>query len=71
MAVRCAAAFTPDGRMLHWQGMIWDHASELDEEDVRALIAYLRTCRRPARIRRRVRRLRTIASSIPSGSRSV
>lgn len=32
-----------DGRPLHWQGMIWDHASNLDEEDVRALIAYLRT----------------------------
>ncbi len=31
-----------DGRPLHWQGMIWDHASNLDEEDVRALIAYLR-----------------------------
>jgi nicotinate dehydrogenase subunit B len=34
---------TPDGRMLHWQGIIWDHASNWDEEDVRALIAYLRT----------------------------
>jgi mono/diheme cytochrome c family protein len=34
---------TPDGRMLHWQGMIWDHASNWDEEDLRALIAYLRT----------------------------
>jgi mono/diheme cytochrome c family protein len=33
---------TPDGRILHWQGMIWDHASNWDEEDVRALIAYLR-----------------------------
>ncbi len=33
---------TPDGRALHWQGMIWDHASNLDEEDVRALITYLR-----------------------------
>jgi mono/diheme cytochrome c family protein len=31
-----------DGRPLHWQGMIWDHASNWDEEDVRALIAYLR-----------------------------
>jgi mono/diheme cytochrome c family protein len=31
------------GRQLHWQGMIWDHLSNLDEEDVRALIAYLRT----------------------------
>jgi hypothetical protein len=29
--------------MLHWQGMIWDHLSTLDEEDVRALVAYLRT----------------------------
>lgn len=34
---------TPDGRMLHWQGMIWDHASNLDEEDLRAIIAFLRT----------------------------
>lgn len=34
---------TPDGRILHWQGMIWDHASNWDEEDLRALIAYLRT----------------------------
>src|SRR5262249_13728061 len=33
---------TPDGRVLHWQGMIWDHASNWDQEDVRALIAYLR-----------------------------
>jgi mono/diheme cytochrome c family protein len=33
---------TPDGRRLHWQGMIWDHASNWDEEDVRAVIAYLR-----------------------------
>jgi mono/diheme cytochrome c family protein len=33
---------TPDGRMLHWQGMIWDHASNWDEEDLRALLAYLR-----------------------------
>ncbi len=31
-----------DGHMLHWQGMTWDHASNLDEEDIRALIAYLR-----------------------------
>ncbi len=31
-----------DGYQLHWQGMIWDHASNWDEEDVRALIAYLR-----------------------------
>lgn len=34
---------TPDGRMLHWQGMIWDFASNWDEEDLRAIIAYLRT----------------------------
>jgi mono/diheme cytochrome c family protein len=32
-----------DGRPLHWQGMTWDLLSNLDEEDVRALIAYLRT----------------------------
>ena len=31
-----------DGSPLHWQGMIWDHLSNLDEEDVRALIVYLR-----------------------------
>jgi len=31
-----------DGRALHWQGMIWDHASNWDEEDIRALIVYLR-----------------------------
>lgn len=31
-----------DGRPLHWQGMIWDHASNWDEEDIRALVAYLR-----------------------------
>ncbi len=34
---------TPDGRTLHWQGMIWDLASNWDEEDLRAIIAYLRT----------------------------
>ncbi|MFQ5649741.1 MAG: c-type cytochrome [bacterium] len=32
-----------DGGVLHWQGMIWDHLSNLDEEDVQALIIYLRT----------------------------
>ncbi len=32
-----------DGRPLHWQGMVWDHASNLDEEDVRSVITYLRT----------------------------
>ena len=31
-----------NGRPLHWQGMIWDHLSNLDEEDVQALIVYLR-----------------------------
>jgi hypothetical protein len=31
------------GRALHWQGMTWDHHSNLDEEDVAALIVYLRT----------------------------
>ncbi|HET9803452.1 MAG TPA: cytochrome c, partial [Candidatus Acidoferrum sp.] len=37
------SGITPDGRTLHWQGMIWDHASNWDEEDFRALVAYLRT----------------------------
>jgi len=32
-----------DGYQMHWQGMLWDHASNRDEEDVRALIAYLRS----------------------------
>jgi mono/diheme cytochrome c family protein len=32
-----------DGYALHWQGMTWDHASNWDEEDIRALIAFLRT----------------------------
>src|SRR5262245_24693225 len=31
-----------DGRALHWQAMIWDHASNWDEEDVRAMVAFLR-----------------------------
>ena len=31
------------GRPLFWQGMPWDHFSNLDEEDVVSLIAYLRT----------------------------
>jgi mono/diheme cytochrome c family protein len=31
-----------DGRQLHWQGMIWDQLSNLDEEDLRALLVYLR-----------------------------
>jgi mono/diheme cytochrome c family protein len=30
------------GRQLHWQGMTWDQLSNLDEEDVRAIIAYVR-----------------------------
>jgi mono/diheme cytochrome c family protein len=37
------SGITPDGRTLHWQGMIWDHASNWDEEDIRALVAYMRT----------------------------
>src|SRR6266571_3164253 len=36
------AGVSRDGRALHWQGMTWDHASNWDEEDVRALIVYLR-----------------------------
>jgi mono/diheme cytochrome c family protein len=36
------SGLTPDGRVLHWQGMIWDHASNWDEEDIRAIVAYLR-----------------------------
>jgi mono/diheme cytochrome c family protein len=31
-----------EGRPLHWQGMVWDHASNWDEEDIRALVAFLR-----------------------------
>jgi mono/diheme cytochrome c family protein len=31
-----------NGRALHWQGMPWDMFSNFEEEDVRALIAYLR-----------------------------
>jgi mono/diheme cytochrome c family protein len=31
-----------DGRQLHWQGMTWDQFSNLDEEDLRAIIAYVR-----------------------------
>jgi mono/diheme cytochrome c family protein len=34
---------TRSGRLLFWQGMPWDHFSNLDEEDVASLIAYLRT----------------------------
>jgi mono/diheme cytochrome c family protein len=36
------SGITPDGRVLHWQGMIWDHASNLDEEDVRSIVTFLR-----------------------------
>jgi mono/diheme cytochrome c family protein len=36
------SGISADGRPLHWQGMIWDHASNWDEEDIRALVAYLR-----------------------------
>jgi mono/diheme cytochrome c family protein len=31
-----------DGRALHWQAMIWDHMSNYDLEDQRALLAYVR-----------------------------
>jgi mono/diheme cytochrome c family protein len=31
-----------DGRQLHWQGMTWDQLSNLDEEDLRAVVAYVR-----------------------------
>jgi len=31
-----------DGYQFHWQGMIWDLASNWDEEDIRALTTYLR-----------------------------
>jgi mono/diheme cytochrome c family protein len=31
-----------DGRQLHWQGMTWDQFSNLDEEDLRAVVAYVR-----------------------------
>jgi mono/diheme cytochrome c family protein len=39
-AIRSGVA--KDGRPLHWQGMIWDHTSNFDEEDVHALIRWLR-----------------------------
>lgn len=32
-----------DGYALHWQGMPWDHFSNWDEEDLRAILAYLHT----------------------------
>jgi mono/diheme cytochrome c family protein len=31
-----------NGRPLHWQGMPWDHFSNLDEEDVQSLVVFLR-----------------------------
>jgi len=37
------AGVSRDGRALHWQGMTWDHASNWDEEDARALVVYLRS----------------------------
>lgn len=36
------SGISKDGGQLHWQGMTWDHLSNLDEEDVRAVIVYLR-----------------------------
>jgi mono/diheme cytochrome c family protein len=30
------------GRPLYWQGMPWDHFSNWDEEDIRAIVAYMR-----------------------------
>ena len=31
-----------DGRVLHWQAMPWDHMSNWEEEDLRAILAYVR-----------------------------
>jgi hypothetical protein len=31
-----------DGRQLHWQAMTWDQLSNLEEEDLRAIVAYVR-----------------------------
>ena len=39
----CVVGLAGKSSALHWQGMVWDHLSNLDEEDVRAIIAYLRT----------------------------
>jgi mono/diheme cytochrome c family protein len=36
------AGVSQDGYALHWQGMPWDHFSNWEEEDIRAVIAYLR-----------------------------
>lgn len=32
-----------DGRPLYWQGMPWDHFANMEEDDVRALVIYVRT----------------------------
>lgn len=32
-----------DGHPLHWQGMTWDMFSNWDEEDIRSIVAYVRT----------------------------
>jgi mono/diheme cytochrome c family protein len=39
-AVRSGVSRT--GRLLYWQGMPWDHFSNLDEEDIVSLVAFLR-----------------------------
>jgi mono/diheme cytochrome c family protein len=39
-----------DGRQLHWQGMTWDQFSNLDEEDLRAIVAYVRLLPPVARV---------------------
>jgi mono/diheme cytochrome c family protein len=36
------SGISKDGRQLHWQGMTWDLLSNLDEEDLRAVVAYVR-----------------------------
>jgi hypothetical protein len=36
------SGITRNGRVLHWQGMPWDHLSNWDEEDARALVTYVR-----------------------------
>jgi mono/diheme cytochrome c family protein len=35
------SGISKDGRTLRWQAMIWDHASNWDEEDLCAMIAFL------------------------------
>jgi mono/diheme cytochrome c family protein len=37
------SGISKNGRPLHWQGMIWDYASNWDEEDIHALVAFIRT----------------------------